>query len=64
MRHPFMRLIQYFPMCLRILTYRSFAQAYKKNVEELVQFIEAKMLPPETTSRLFKHVEFQVHLKS
>ena len=35
------------------------AQAHKRNVEELNQFIEAKLLPPETASRLFKHVEFQ-----
>ena len=35
------------------------AQAHKKNMEELNQFIEAKLLPPETASRLFKHIEFQ-----
>jgi hypothetical protein len=35
------------------------AQAHKKNVEELSNFIEAKLLPPETASRLFTHVEFQ-----
>ena len=35
------------------------AQAHKKNVEELHQFIEAKVLPPETASRIFTHVEFQ-----
>ena len=35
------------------------AQAHKRNVEELSHFIEAKLLPPETASRLFMHVEFQ-----
>ena len=35
------------------------AQYHKKNMEELNQFIEAKLLPPETATRLFKHVEFQ-----
>ncbi len=35
------------------------AQAHKKNLEELHHFIEAKLLPPETASRLFTHVEFQ-----
>ena len=35
------------------------AQNHKKNMEELNQFIEAKLLPPETATRLFKHVEFQ-----
>ena len=34
-------------------------QAYKKNVEELIEFVDSKMLPPETASRMFKHVEFQ-----
>ena len=35
------------------------AQAHKRNVDELNHFIEAKLLPPETASRLFTHVEFQ-----
>ena len=27
-----------------------------------MHFVDIKMLPPETASRLFKHVEFQVFL--
>ena len=34
-------------------------------MEELIQFAEAKQLPPETCARLYKHVEFQVfHFQS
>ena len=36
-------------------------QAYKRSVEELIHFVDTKMLPPETASRLFKHVEFLVY---
>ena len=44
---------------IRELFRKIFYQAHKKSVEELIHFVDAKMLPPETASRIFKHVEFQ-----
>ena len=44
---------------IRKIFHKIFYQAHKKSVEELIHFVDAKMLPPETASRIFKHVEFQ-----